>query len=252
MRWYHSIEGNYRTLPSREEETRAPLPPSPGKKETENRVGCLSSSFFSSFPLLPLFSPPSARMRAVLCVPRRAGCCVCLFCPSLWAPSALRLLFSWVIRRSSAKSLAFLSERFIAVWHVISRSSRALRAIFGCGRHCKKTATVGDEYRPALSVVMVTAGARHLPSPSRTRGLFNCSYCVVVLRPQGKLWVVTVPVSCHGRQRPLMTHNHKGNNCSVCHMACFAIRGKGAIWQRTASLLVFLAVGVVWITGQAR
>lgn len=58
-------------------------------------------------------------------------------------------------------------------------------------------------------------------------------YCVVVLRPRGRFWAVAGPVSDHGRQRPLTTHTHRGDNCRLlCPMANFAVRGRGSYYDR--------------------
>ena len=61
----------------------------------------------------------------------------------------------------------------------------------------------------------------------------------VVLCPQGRSWVVTGPVPNHGRQSPLTTHIHRGDNRRHDSMACFAARGKGGLGRLGASLLMF-------------
>ena len=147
------------------------------------------------------------------------------FRPSPRVPSALRPVFRCAVRGTSG-SLASSSKRLIVMSCVII-GAVGLRASFQLWLSSQKTATVGDGYRPVVIAGMIAAGAGPRSPPLGTRGLFKCRCCVVVLRPRGRFWAAAGPVSNHGRQRPLTTHTHRGDNRRSHSMDTFAVRGGG-------------------------
>ena len=71
------------------------------------------------------------------------------------------------------------------------------------------------------------------------KGALQMFLLCVVLCQRGRFWAVAGPVPNHGRQRPLTTHIHRGNNHGRDVMACFAARRKGGLGWSGVSLLMF-------------